>query len=91
LGGTEIGGDDADTGYGPPRALSPAQVRNVSAALVEFPIAKKAAEFDVEAAEKAAIYVARHGAEELMEYFGQLRSFYSDAARKENAVLLWIE
>jgi Domain of unknown function (DUF1877) len=91
LGGSEIGGDDADAGYGPPRALSPAQVRNVAAALAEFPIEKKASEFDVQAAEKTGIYVARHGVEELTEYFGQLRSFYDDAARKGNAVLLWIE
>jgi hypothetical protein len=91
LGGSEIGGEDADLGYGPPRALSPAQVRNVAAALAEFPIEKKASEFDFQAAEKAEIYVARHGTEELKEYFGQLRSFYEDAARKGNAVLLWIE
>jgi len=91
LGGGEIGGEDADTGYGPPRALSPAEVRSVAAALAEFPIEKKAREFDVQAAEKAGIYVARHGTEELKEYFGQLRSFYDDAARKGNAVLLWIE
>jgi hypothetical protein len=88
LAGTEIGGDDADTGYGPPRALSPAQVRGVAAALAEFPIEKRVSEFDVQAAEKAGIYVARHGAQELTEYFGQLRSFYDHAARKGNAVLL---
>jgi hypothetical protein len=91
LGGEEIGGDDADTGYGPPRALTPSQVRNVAAALAEFPIDKMAQEFDSAAADKAGIYVARHGAEELAEYFGQLRSFYDDAAHKGNAVLLWIE
>jgi hypothetical protein len=55
LGGIEIGGEDADTGYRPPRALSPAQVRSVAAALAEFPIEKKASEFDVEAAERAGI------------------------------------
>jgi len=91
LGGTEIGGEDADTGYGPPRALTPSQVRNVAAALAEFPINRKAQEFDPAAAEMAGIYVARHEAEELTEYFGQLRSFYDDAARKGHAVLLWIE
>jgi Domain of unknown function (DUF1877) len=91
LGGMEIGGEDADTGYGPPRALSPAQVRNVAAALAEFPIEKKAREFDVQAAEKAGIYVARHGTEELIDYFSQLRNFYDDAARNGNAVLLWID
>ena len=91
LGGSKIGGEDADMGYGPPRALSPAQARSVAAALAEFPIGKKASEFDVQAAEKAEIYVARHGTEELKEYFSQLRSFYEDAARKGNAVLLWIE
>ena len=91
LGGQEIGGDEADMGYGPPRALSPGQVRSVAAALAEFPIDKKAQEFDAAAADKAGIYVAQHEAGELKEYFGQLRSFYEDAARKGNAVLLWIE
>jgi hypothetical protein len=66
-------------------------VRGVAAALAEFPIEKRVSEFDVQAAEKAGIYVARHGAQELTEYFGQLRSFYDHAARKGNAVLLWIE
>jgi len=91
LGGEEIGGDEADAGYGPPRALSPAQVRSVAAALEEFPIEKKAREFDSTAADKAGIYVAKHDTEELKEYFVQLRSFYDGAARKGNAVLLWIE
>ena len=91
LGGQEIGGDEADMGYGPPRALSPAQVRNVAAALAEFPIDKKTQEFDAAAADQAGIYVAQHEARELAEYFGQLRGFYEDAARKGNAVLLWIE
>ncbi len=90
-GGQEIGGDEADMGYGPPRALSPSQVRNVAAALAEFPIDKKAREFDAAAADKAGIYVAQHEAEELTEYFGQLQSFYQDAARKGSAVILWIE
>jgi len=91
LGGQEIGGIEADMGYGPPRALSPSQVRKVAAALAEFPIDKKAQEFDATAADKAGIYVAQHEAGELTEYFGQLRSFYEDAARKGHAVLLWIE
>jgi hypothetical protein len=90
LGGQEIGGDDADTGSGPPWTLSPARVRRVAAALAEFPINKKAQEVDA-AADKVGIYVPKHEAGELTEYFGQLRSFYEDAARKGNAVLLWLE
>jgi len=91
LGGVEIGGEEADTGYGPPRALKPAQVRAVADALADFPIDQRAQEFDAMAAEKAGIYVAKHDPEELNEYFGKLRSFYDDAARKGNAVILWIE
>src|SRR6266481_5473432 len=67
------------------------QVRSVAAALEEFPIEKKAREFDSTAADKAGIYVAKHDTEELKEYFVQLRSFYDGAARKGNGVLLWIE
>lgn len=90
LGGVEIGGEEADMGYGEPRALSPKQVQSVAAALAEFPIDAKAKEFDAEAADKAGVYVARHGEEELKDYFRQLRDFYDDASRKGNAVLLWI-
>ena len=91
LGGAEIGGEAADTGYGPPRGLSPAQVRNVSAALAAFPIETKAGEFDAAAADKAGVYVARHDEQELKRYFLQLREFYDGAVKKGNAVLLWIE
>ena len=91
LGGTEIGGETADTGYGPPRALSPAQVKSVAAALDIFPIEQKARSFDATAADQAGVYVAQHEKQELQQYFAQLRSFYADAASKGNAVLLWIE
>jgi hypothetical protein len=90
LGGAEIGGEAADTGYGPPRGLSPSQVRDVSAALATFPIETKVKEFDAEAADQAGVYAAHHGQQELLDYFRQLREFYADAARKGNAVLLWI-
>ena len=91
IGGTEVGGEEADTGYGPPRALSPAQVRNVAKALEDFPIEQKAKEFDAESADRAGVYVAQHGVEELKDYFVQLRKFYTDAANKGNGMLLWIE
>jgi hypothetical protein len=66
-------------------------VRAVSAALAEFPIDHAAAAFDQQAAEKAGVYVPQHEREELKEYFGQLRDFYHDAAKKGNAVIVWIE
>jgi hypothetical protein len=50
-----------------------------------------AGEFDTAAADKAGIYVARQDADELIEYFGRLRTFYAAAARKGNDVPLWIE
>jgi hypothetical protein len=90
LGGEEIGGEAADTGYGPPRALLPARVKDVAIALRDFPIEQKASQFDPEAAERAGIYVAQHGAEELQAYFAQLRDFYASAAEKGNGMLLWI-
>lgn|SRR5215469_1636000 len=91
LGGAEIGGEAADTGYGPPRALPPSRVKAVAEALNAFPIAEKARQYDPEAAERAEVYVAQHGADELQQYFTELRAFYNDAASKGNAVLLWIE
>jgi hypothetical protein len=90
LGGVEIGGEAADTGYGPPRALLPSRVKSVAQALHAFPIDQKAQQFDSDAADKAGIYVAQHGAQELREYFVHLRNFYDDAAQRGNAVLLWI-
>jgi Domain of unknown function (DUF1877) len=90
LGGTEIGGEAADTGYGPPRALSPAQVKKVAEALDAFPIEQKAKAYDAAAADEAGIYVAQHDPQELQHYFAELRDFYDDAARNGNAVLLWI-
>jgi len=91
LGGAEIGGEAADTGYGPPRALSPTRVKSIAEALNAFPIAEKARQYDADAADRAEVYVAQHGAEELQQYFAELRSFYNDAASKGQAVLLWIE
>jgi hypothetical protein len=90
LGGAEIGGEAADTGYGPPRGLSPSQVRDVSSALAIFPIETKAMEFDAGVADQAGVYAANHDQEEPRDYFRQLREFYADAAGKGNAVLLWI-
>jgi len=90
LGGAEIGGEETDTGYGPPRALSANRVKSVAEALNAFPIDQKMQHFDSQAADKAGIYVPQHGAEELKEYFVNLRNFYDDAARRGNAVLLWI-
>jgi hypothetical protein len=90
LGGIEIGGEETDTGYGPPRALSASQVKTVAEALNAFPIDQKTQQFDSQAADRAGIYVPEHGAEELKEYLVQLRNFYDDAARRGNAVLLWI-
>jgi len=91
IGGTEIGDEQADMGYGPPRALSPAHVRSVAAALADFPIEQKTRDYDAAADDRAGIYVAQHGPEELKAYFSQLRDFYADAASKGNAMLLWIE
>jgi len=90
LGGKEIGGAAADTGYGPPRALSPAQVRLVAEALDAFPIEQRARAYDAASADRAGIYVAQHDQQELQHYFAELRKFYEDAARNGNAVLLWI-
>jgi hypothetical protein len=90
LGGQEIGGEAADTGYGPPRALSPAQVKKVAEAPNAFPIEEKARIYDAAAADRAGIYVAQHDPQELQHYFAELRNFYNDAASNGNAVLLWI-
>jgi len=90
LGGAEIPDANGVMGYGPVRYLLPAGVREIYAALAEFPIETTAREFDAEKADLARVYVPHHGPEELVQYFNWLLEFYRGAAEKGEAVLLWI-
>ncbi len=92
LGGEEIG---SDMGYGPARFLTPSQVREVADALSRVSNEELARRFDPEAMDAAEIYGAGRGAdpelaEYALEYLPQLVSYYSDAAAKGYAMLLYI-
>lgn len=98
MGGTELPDTQRVMGYGPARYLRPSQVREVAAALRDFPIADKAATYDHIAAEAAKVYPHRYpneplGEDEqqaLIDYFNLLRDFYADASAKGNGMILWV-
>jgi hypothetical protein len=93
LGGTEIG--EKDVGYGPARYLTPAQVRETSAALTPISSQELWSRFDRQAAEDADIYPAGWvGAEEDRDYivgnFETLKEFFVQAAQANDAVILYL-
>jgi len=88
LGGTEIG---EDTGYGPPRYLTPAEVVEVSAALEETTHEMLAARYDSEAMNKDGIYPQgwdAGGLEWLLDAFDRVAGFYGKAAANGRAMLI---
>lgn len=88
LGGTEIG---EDTGYGPPRYLTPTEVRAVTAALSNVPHDVFLARFDPMAMNQAEIYSGgweQCAPEGLIDWLARLASFYHQAATAGLAVLI---
>ena len=93
LGGVEIG---EDVGYGPARYLTPDQVRDVAAALSAIPSDLLGARFDPDAMIRADIYpeIWDEGDEArnyLLGAYERLRNHYLDAARRGNAMLIFID
>lgn len=93
LGGQEIGDD---VGYGPVRYLTPAQVTELSEALLAVTTEKFGEKFDHVALAEAQIYPniwQEEGAESLeyvQPYYADLRSFYQAAAERKDAVLIYL-
>ena len=90
LGGTEVG---PDLGYGPARYLEPHQVRAVADALQTVPPAAIAGRFDAAGLQEHRIYPgvwSEDDKEWIQDAYSQLRDFYSDAAQKGLAVLLYL-
>ncbi len=92
LGGTEFG---PDMGYGPPRFLSVEQVKQVAEAIAPIDEAELERRFDPKAMAGADLYAFSHDHPEdelemAQHYFKDLRTFYSDAAQQDAAVLLFI-
>lgn len=91
LGGTEIG---EDLGMGPARFLTPAQVREVAAALADLKEADLRARFDPQRMAELDIYPTiwlqegDEAFEYLMENFHPMVEFYAGAAARGDGVIL---
>jgi hypothetical protein len=88
LGGTEIGDD---TGYGPPRYLTPEEVCRVAAALNATSRETLAERYDAEAMNRAEIYPFvwdASGPGYLLHAYDELVAFYTRAAADGRAVLI---
>lgn len=85
LGGTEIG---EDMGYGPPRVLTPNEVRAVAAALNKLDKTSMKKKFDPKAMEKHEIYVGNQDFAELATRLKDLTTFFEEASENGNGMLL---
>jgi|SRR5579859_329131 len=90
LGGKQIG---PDLGYGPARFLTPNQVREVAAALKKVSNDDLARRFDLNAMKAAKIYACKDEGElELAQhYFQHVVQYYTEAASRGNAMLLYLD
>lgn len=90
LGGTEIG---PDLGYGPARFLDPKRVQEVSSALNTISSDDLARRFDLNAMIAAKIYACADDEElELAQhYFEHVVKYYAEAAKRGDAMLLYID
>jgi len=90
LGGTELG---EGLGYGPARFLTPEEVGATSAALNKVSAEDLARRFDLPTMIAAEIYACRDERDLRLaqEYFSELVRYYSDAATRGNAMLLYLD
>lgn len=92
LGGTEIG---EDLGYGPARYHEPAQVQQLADSISDIDSKELAKRFDPEAMERYSLYAfsSEYATDELemaQDYFQELKSFYSNAASRGDAILAFM-
>jgi hypothetical protein len=93
LGGTEIGKEDV--GYGPARYLTPAQVMAAAKALADISASELWERFDLQQVRDADIYPSgwEGGDTErnyILEHFGALKGYFAEAAKKNDAMVLYI-
>jgi hypothetical protein len=90
LGGKEIG---PDVGYGPARYLEPPQVREIAKELKKLSKEDLTRHFDLKAMLAAKIYACRDEGElELAQhYFAQVVEYYDEAAKRGDAMLLYLD
>lgn len=94
LGGEPVGDEvEHDTGYGPVRALDPARVVAVHAALTALGHDGALGRWDRRAMQAAEVYGGSWGADDrasVSANLGRLMGFYERAAASGHAVLAWI-
>lgn len=90
LGGKELG---PDIGYGPPRFLEPPEVKEVATALQEVFEVGLEKRFDLPAMMAANVYACRDESELKLaqHYFEQVVRYYSEAAHRGDAMLLYLD
>jgi hypothetical protein len=87
-GGREVGDD---LGYGPARALSPAETKAFAQFLDGQTAAGLAARVDVNAMEQLGIYSADdESADDVDHYFPQLKAYVGDAAQRGHGLVIWM-
>jgi hypothetical protein len=94
FGDIEVG---EDRGYGPARLLDPGGTAEVAAALADLDVQEIRRRFDPKAMAAAQLYPL-HGQwsdepdiiDELLDAFVKVRAFFASAARRGDAVLIWL-
>lgn len=94
MGGPPVSGEDV--GYGPPRFLTPEQVKEAADALRQLDPDDLRGRFDVAAYNAAGGYPKMQATgweledlEPLMEEYANLKCFFQEAAEQGDALLLW--
>ncbi len=90
LGGKELG---PDIGYGPARFLEPPEVKEIAVALKKVSEVELATRFDLPAMVAANVYACRDESELKLaqHYFTQVVRYYSEAAHRGHAMLLYLD
>lgn len=90
LGGKEIG---ADVGYGPARYLEPSEVQEIAKTLKNVSEKELARRFDLKAMIAANVYACRDEGELALaqHYFTHIVAYYTDAAERGDAMLLYLD
>lgn len=93
LGGSVV--SDEDVGYGPARYLPPEEAQEAADALSLISPERLLKRFDAKKFNEAEIYPQGWGGlpeefEYIGDYYGHLVRFFQEAARRDEAILLWI-
>lgn len=87
--------EDQDMGYGPAQYLTPEQVKEINGALVNITIDELRKKYNAEEMNEKDVYPQGwdNGADEidyLVDYFVELKDFYTEAANNGEAIVTYI-